>query len=70
MQLKVENEQVMIRSIAGTSKGKGKTKEEAHALKHDLENNTKEQAEHIMLVDLARNDIGRIVFTCISRKCS
>jgi len=60
LQLKVENEKVIIRPIAGTSKGKGKTKEEAKALREDLENNPKEQAEHIMLVDLARNDIGRI----------
>jgi para-aminobenzoate synthetase len=60
LQLKVENRKVIIRPIAGTSKGKGKTKEEAKILKHELENNPKEQAEHIMLVDLARNDIGRI----------
>lgn len=60
LQLKVENGKVMIRPIAGTSKGKGQTKEEAQKLKHELENSSKEQAEHIMLVDLARNDIGRI----------
>ncbi|EKQ58282.1 MULTISPECIES: chorismate-binding protein [unclassified Clostridium] len=60
LQLKVENENVIIRPIAGTSKGKGKTKEEAKILKQELENDPKEQAEHIMLVDLARNDIGRI----------
>lgn len=60
LQLRVENGNVMIRPIAGTSKGKGKTKEEAQVLKQELEDNPKEQAEHIMLVDLARNDIGRI----------
>jgi para-aminobenzoate synthetase len=60
LQLKVENGKIIIRPIAGTSKGKGKTKEEAQLLKQELENNPKEQAEHIMLVDLARNDIGRI----------
>lgn len=60
LQLRVENGNVTIRPIAGTSKGKGKTKEEAQFLKEDLENNPKEQAEHIMLVDLARNDIGKI----------
>ena len=60
LQLKVENGNIIIRPIAGTSKGKGKTKEEAKVLREDLENNPKEQAEHIMLVDLARNDIGRI----------
>ncbi|MDR3593618.1 chorismate-binding protein [Clostridium sp.] len=63
LQLKVENGKVMIRPIAGTSKGKGKTKEEAQKLKQELENSPKEQAEHIMLVDLARNDIGRIAST-------
>lgn len=60
LQLRVENRKVIIRPIAGTSKGKGKTKEEAEVLKQDLENNPKEQAEHIMLVDLTRNDMGRI----------
>lgn len=60
LQLRVENGKVMIRPIAGTSKGKGKTKEDAQKLKQELENSPKEQAEHIMLVDLARNDIGRI----------
>lgn len=60
LQLRVENGDVIIRPIAGTSKGKGKTKEEAEFLRKDLEDNPKEQAEHIMLVDLARNDIGRV----------
>ncbi|WP_027421960.1 chorismate-binding protein [Lachnobacterium bovis] len=60
LQLRVENGNVIIRPIAGTSKGKGKSKVEAEFLRKDLENNPKEQAEHIMLVDLARNDIGRV----------
>jgi len=63
LQLKVENGDIMIRPIAGTSKGKGNNKEEALALKKELAENPKEQAEHIMLVDLARNDIGKIATT-------
>lgn len=60
LQLKVQNGDVLIRPIAGTSQGKGKTKEEAEALMRELANSEKERAEHIMLVDLARNDIGRV----------
>ena len=60
LQLKVENGKVIIRPIAGTSKGKGNSHEEALALRKALEDDPKEQAEHIMLVDLARNDIGRV----------
>ena len=43
LQLKVENGKVIIRPIAGTSKGKGKTKEEAQVLKQELENNPKDK---------------------------
>nr|WP_281426474.1 anthranilate synthase component I family protein [Paenibacillus sophorae] len=60
LQLKVQNEKVLIRPIAGTSKGKGRTPEDREVVIHNLVNSEKEQAEHIMLVDLARNDIGRI----------
>lgn len=60
LQLKVENGNVIIRPIAGTSKGKGNSPEESLALRKALEDDPKEQAEHIMLVDLARNDIGRV----------
>ena len=45
--------------IAGTRK-RGKTKEEDKILADDLLGDEKERAEHIMLVDLARNDMGRI----------
>ncbi len=48
-----------IRPIAGT-RWRGKTKEEDDALAADLLNDPKERAEHLMLVDLARNDVGRI----------
>ena len=48
-----------IRPIAGT-RWRGKTKEEDDALAADLLNDPKERAEHLMLIDLARNDVGRI----------
>lgn len=48
-----------IRPIAGT-RWRGKTKEEDDALAADLLADPKERAEHLMLVDLARNDVGRI----------
>ena len=48
-----------IRPIAGT-RWRGKTQVEDDALAADLLNDPKERAEHLMLVDLARNDVGRI----------
>jgi anthranilate synthase component 1 len=48
-----------IRPIAGT-RWRGKTQEEDDALAADLMEDPKERAEHLMLVDLARNDVGRI----------
>ena len=48
-----------IRPIAGT-RWRGKTSEEDDALAADLLADEKECAEHLMLVDLARNDVGRI----------
>jgi len=48
-----------IRPIAGT-RWRGKTPEEDDALAEDLLNDPKERAEHVMLIDLARNDVGRI----------
>ncbi len=54
-----EKGQVTIRPIAGTRK-RGLTTDEDHALEADLLADPKERAEHIMLVDLARNDIGRV----------
>ena len=50
---------VEIRPIAGTRK-RGATSVEDHALEKDLLADEKERAEHLMLVDLARNDIGRV----------
>lgn len=48
-----------IRPIAGT-RWRGKTQQEDDALAEDLLGDPKECAEHLMLVDLARNDVGRI----------
>ncbi|MCH2060707.1 MAG: anthranilate synthase component I [Verrucomicrobiales bacterium] len=48
-----------IRPIAGT-RWRGETPEEDDALAKDLLSDPKERAEHIMLVDLARNDVGRV----------
>ena len=48
-----------IRPIAGT-RWRGKTPEEDDALADELLADPKERAEHLMLVDLARNDVGRI----------
>ncbi|MCX7122695.1 MAG: anthranilate synthase component I family protein [Gammaproteobacteria bacterium] len=50
---------VTIRPLAGTIR-RGKTSEEDQILKDTLRNDPKEQAEHIMLVDLARNDVSRV----------
>ncbi len=50
---------VSNRPLAGTRR-RGKTPEEDAALEHDLRNDAKEQAEHVMLVDLGRNDLGRV----------
>jgi para-aminobenzoate synthetase component I len=51
--------QVSTRPIAGTRR-RGQTPEQDQALAEELRSNIKEQAEHIMLVDLERNDLGRV----------
>jgi len=53
---------VTLRPIAGT-RPRGKTIEEDLALEQELIADPKERAEHVMLIDLARNDIGRIAQT-------
>ena len=55
-------EKVTIRPLAGT-RPRGATPEQDLALEAELENDPKERAEHVMLIDLARNDIGRIAQT-------
>jgi len=57
--VRLEDKQIELRPIAGTRR-RGKTKEEDLALEKDLLADEKEKAEHIMLVDLGRNDVGRV----------
>ncbi|ADU30138.1 anthranilate synthase component I [Evansella cellulosilytica] len=53
------NRELEIHPIAGT-RPRGSTEQEDRALADDLLHDEKEKAEHLMLVDLARNDIGRV----------
>ena len=57
-----EGNKVTIRPLAGT-RPRGATPEADIATEHELINYPKERAEHVMLIDLARNDIGRIAKT-------
>lgn len=57
--VRCRNGRVDIRPIAGT-RWRGRTEEEDNRLAAELLADEKERAEHIMLVDLARNDVGRI----------
>jgi len=54
-----EDNKVEIRPTAGTRR-RGKRPGEDAALEKELLADPKERAEHVMLVDLARNDIGRV----------
>ncbi len=59
MLVRVENRRVETYPIAGTRR-LGRTEKEDSRLEKDLLNDEKEKAEHVMLVDLGRNDIGRV----------
>ena len=57
--VRMEDNEVTVRPIAGT-RPRGKTVEEDKALEQDLLADPKELAEHLMLIDLGRNDAGRV----------
>ncbi|MEO2153112.1 MAG: anthranilate synthase component I [Aquificota bacterium] len=57
--VRVEEKRIETRPIAGT-RPRGKTPKEDKELEINLLSDEKEKAEHIMLVDLARNDVGRV----------
>ncbi|PYE40695.1 anthranilate synthase component I [Psychrobacter fozii] len=56
---RIENGKVTVRPLAGTRK-RGQNQVEDEALEQELLNDKKEIAEHLMLIDLGRNDIGRV----------
>ncbi len=60
--VRVEDGNIVLRPIAGTRK-RGETEAEDKALEEELRADPKEIAEHIMLVDLGRNDVGRVAKT-------
>jgi anthranilate synthase component I len=62
MLVRIEGDRVETRPIAGT-RPRGKTPETDHQLAEELLADAKENAEHLMLVDLGRNDVGRIAAT-------
>ena len=59
---RLEDGEVTVRPIAGTRR-RGHTPEEDRALEADMLGDPKEIAEHLMLIDLGRNDVGRVAQT-------
>ncbi|WDP88868.1 MAG: anthranilate synthase component I family protein [Desulfobacter sp.] len=57
--VRLENRVATLRPIAGT-RPRGATEQEDRALADDLLQDEKEKAEHVMLIDLGRNDLGRV----------
>jgi anthranilate synthase component 1 len=60
--VRYEDNEVTIRPIAGT-RPRGVDRQSDEQFAAELKNDAKEQAEHVMLVDLARNDVGRVSTT-------
>ncbi len=60
--MRLEGRHIKLRPIAGTRK-RGLGEDEDRALEKELREDPKEVAEHIMLVDLGRNDVGRVAET-------
>ncbi len=56
---RVMDREITVRPLAGTRR-RGETEEEDKALQRELLADPKERAEHVMLVDLGRNDVGRV----------
>ena len=57
--VRLQDGHILLRPIAGTRK-RGKTLDKDLAMEEELINDPKERAEHIMLIDLGRNDVGRV----------
>jgi len=57
--VRVEGRRITLRPIAATRR-RGRTPEEDNALAQEMLDDPKERAEHVMLIDLARNDVGRV----------
>jgi anthranilate synthase component 1 len=57
--VRVEERRITLRPIAGTRR-RGRSEEEDARLAQEMLDDPKERAEHVMLIDLARNDVGRV----------
>ncbi len=60
--VRLTDNRILLRPIAGTRK-RGKTLAKDKLMEHELVNDPKEVAEHVMLIDLGRNDVGRVAQT-------
>jgi anthranilate synthase component 1 len=60
--VRLTDKEILLRPIAGTRK-RGDTPQRDYELEQEMINDPKERAEHLMLVDLGRNDVGRVAKT-------